>query len=83
MTCGVSKVLAAKLKAVQVAKSSSDAASTALREAKTKHETVQTAFQSYTKEEEMYTNNIAKVIRLTCHFEHHLVEINMLLCMLM
>ena len=83
MTCGVSKVLAAKLKAVQVAKSSSDAASAALSEAKTKHETVQTAFQSYTKKEKMYTNNIVKVIRFTCHFEHHLVDINMLLCMLM
>ena len=80
MMCGVSKVLAAKLQVLQNKTQSSNAESAALSEAKTKHETVQVTFQSYTEEEEKYSNDVAQVVTYTYHFEHHLVEINLLLC---
>ena len=78
--CGASKVLTAKLHALQIANESSKAASALTSEAKEKHASTEFVLRSYKDQISMQDWRIKQVITCTCHLGHHLVEINLLLC---
>ena len=72
-----------QLQAVQIANTSNNNARAALNEAKAKHESTQFALHNYHDQISMQDGLIKQVTRCTCHLGHHLVEINLLLCMYM
>ena len=88
MMCDFSKVLAAKVQALQDAAQRnatqpSDTASAEVNEAKTKHESTQNSLEILRYKEEMHANRIIKVTRCACHLERHLLAVDSHLCIRM